>query len=65
MRITVGAENLTNFNLNKPLMNLPDWNKELILDRSRWIHDCALELVGKGWLATGKSEIPKWKPASS
>lgn len=50
------------FNLNKPLMNLPDWNKELILDRSRWIHDCALELVGKGWLATGKSDIPKWKP---
>ena len=53
------------FNLNKPLMNLPDWNKELILDRNRWIHDCALELVGKGWLATGKSDIPKWKPASS
>lgn len=50
------------FNLNKPLLEIEDWNKDLILDRSRWIHDCALELVGKGWLATGKSEIPKWKP---
>lgn len=53
------------FNLNKPLMQIEDWNKDLILDRSRWIHDCALELVGKSWLVTGKSEIPKWKPETA
>lgn len=51
------------FNLNQPLLELSDWNKELILDRSRWIHDCALVLVGKQWLSTGKTDIQKWKPA--
>ena len=53
------------FNLNKPLLEVSDWNKELILDRTSWIHACTLALVGKEWMRSGKSKVSQWKPPKS
>lgn len=55
----------SNFNINKPLMELDDWNYSMILERSKWIHDCALQLVGKEWLNSGKVKINKWQPTKT
>lgn len=52
----------SNFNINKPLLDLPDWNYELIQSRSAWIHSCAAQLLDEKWVRTGKATVRKWTP---
>ena len=53
----------SNFNLNKPLLEIEDWTRDHIFSRSAWIHQSALKLVGAEWLDSGRVKLSKWKPA--
>ena len=52
----------SNFNLNKPLLEIDNWTRDHILSRSDWIHESALKLVGHDWIHSAKIAPSKWKP---
>lgn len=46
-------------NLNKVLVESPEWDRATLEKRNLWITKAAMALVSKGWVETGQVEIEK------
>jgi hypothetical protein len=49
-------------NLNEAIKQLPEWNQEMILQRTEWIADALVQMTSEKWIKTGKFQVSKWAP---